>query len=146
MLFACLRLFTSTSKLSFLVSLTVFGLALVEITFSLGKGEDLPWQTSSNDSITMNLRKSTASFSESDSKRFCLVYFLFEDAIYDVYFLLAMRYTTYHGVQLALGKNQVGNPFAFVVTGICNQYTRVEGRFPNRCQFNFLSTGRILIL
>ena len=41
--------------------------------------------TSSNDYITMNLGKSAASFSESDSERFRLV-FLFEDAIYAVYF------------------------------------------------------------
>ena len=37
---ACLGLSTSTSKLPFLVFLTVFGLALVHITFSMRKGEN----------------------------------------------------------------------------------------------------------
>ena len=71
---AYLWLSTSTSKLPFLVYLTVFGLALVEITFSLRKGVNLARQTSSKDSITMNLGKSAASFSESDSERFRLVF------------------------------------------------------------------------
>ena len=65
---ACLRLSTSTSKLPFLVFLTVFRLDLVDITFSMGKGENLSRQTSSKDSITMILGKSAASFSESDSE------------------------------------------------------------------------------
>ena len=82
---ACVRLSTSTSKLPFLVFLTVFGLALVDITFSMRKGENLARQTSSKDSITMNLGKSPASFSKSDSERFRLE-FLFEDAIHAVYF------------------------------------------------------------
>ena len=64
----------------------------------------------------MNLRKSAASFSESDSEKFRLD-FLFEDAIYAVYFSLALRSTTHHGVQLVLGMNQGGNPFALVETG-----------------------------
>ena len=72
--------------------------------------------TSSKDSITMNLEKSAASFSESDSEKFRLV-FLFEDAIYAVYFSLAMGSSTHHGVQLVLGMNQGGNPFALVETG-----------------------------
>ena len=63
---ACLRLSSSTSQLPFLVLLMNFGVALVEITFSMRKGENLAWQTSSKHSITMNLGKSTASFSESD--------------------------------------------------------------------------------
>ena len=70
---ACLRLSTSTSKLPFLVFLTVFGLALVDITFSIRKGKSLDRHTSSKDSITMNLEKSAVSFSESDSERFRLV-------------------------------------------------------------------------
>ena len=83
---ACLRLSTSTSKLPSIVFLTVFGLALVEITFSITKGENLARQTSSKDSLTMNLGKSAASFSESDSERFRFN-LLFKDAIYAVYFL-----------------------------------------------------------
>ena len=113
---ACLWLSTSTSKLPFLVFLTVFGLALVDITFSMRKGENLARHTSSKDSITMNLEKSAASFSESDSERFRLD-FLFEDAIYTVYFSLALRSTTHHGIQLVLGMNQGGYSFALVETG-----------------------------
>ena len=56
----------------------------------------------------MNLGKSAASFSESDSERFRLD-FLFEDTIYAVYFSLALRSTTHHGVQLVLWINQEGN-------------------------------------
>ena len=122
---------TATSKLAFFVFFTVFGLALVEITFSVRKGENLAWQTS-KDSITMNLGKSAASFSESDSDRFRLV-FLFEDAIYAVSFLLALLSTTHLGVQLVLGMNQGGNPFVLVEMGIRNQYTQVEGRFLSYC-------------
>ena len=108
------------------------------------KGENLTWQTSSKDSITMNLGKSAASFSEPDSDRFCLD-FLFTDDIYAVYFSLALRSTTHQRVQLVLGINQGGNPFALVETGIRDQYTRVEGRLPSCCQFQFLSTGQIPI-
>ena len=95
---ACLQLSTSTSKLPFLVFLTVFGLALVHITFSMRKGENLAKQASSRDSITMNQGKSTVSFSESDSGRFRLD-FLSEDAIYAVYFSLALRSITHHPPQ-----------------------------------------------
>ena len=112
---ACLWLSTSTSKLPFLIFLTVFGLAFVDIT-SLRKGENLARQSSSKDSMTMNLGKSAASFAESDSVRFCL-YFFFEDAIYAVYFSLALHSSTHHGVQLVLGMNQGGNPFPLVETG-----------------------------
>ena len=72
----CLRLPTSTSKLLFFVFLTVFGVTLVEITFSMRKGENFASQTSSKDSITMNLGKSTALFSESDSGGFRLSFFI----------------------------------------------------------------------
>ena len=139
---ACLRLSTSTSKLTFLVFLTVFGLALVDITFSMTKGENLAKQASSRDSVTMNLEKSAA---ESDSERFRLD-FLFEDAIYAVYFSLALRSTNHHGVQFVLGMNQGGNPFALVETGVRDLYTRVEGRLSSSCQFQVLSTGQIPIL
>ena len=72
--------------------------------------------------------------------------FLFEEAIYVVYFSLVLRSTTHHGVQFVLGMNQGVNPFALVGTRIRNQYTRVEGRFPSHCQFQVLSIGRIPIL
>ena len=113
---ACFRLSTSTSKLPFFVFLTVFGLALVDITFSLRKGENLTRHTSSKDSITMNLRKSAPSFSESDSERFRFD-FLFEDAIYAVCFSVALCSSILLGVQLVLGMNQGGNPFALDETG-----------------------------
>ena len=93
----------------------------------------------------MKLGKSAASFSESDSERFRLD-FLFEDAIYAAHFSLALYSTTHHGVQLMLGMNQGGNPFALVETEIHNQYTQVEGRLPSHCQFQVLSTGQIPIL
>ena len=73
-------------------------------------------QTSPKDSITMNLGKSATSFSESDSEKFRLD-FLFEDAIYAVYFSLALRSTTHHRVQLVLGMNEGGNPFTLAETG-----------------------------
>ena len=77
------------------------------------KGENLARQTPSKDSITMNLGKSAASFSESDSDRFYFV-FLFEDTISDVYFLPALCSTTHHGVQLVLGMYQGGKHIRFV--------------------------------
>ena len=73
MLSTCLQLSTSTSKFLFLIFLTVFGIALVEITFSMRKGKNL---TSSKDSITMNLGKSAALFSEFDSDRFFYFFYL----------------------------------------------------------------------
>ena len=45
-------------------------------------------------------------------------FFFFEDAIYAVYFSLALRSTIHHGIQLILGMNQEGNPFALVETEI----------------------------
>ena len=130
---ACLRLSTSRSKLSFLVFLTVFAVALVEITFSMRKGKNLARQTSSKYSMTMNLGKSAASFSKSDSDRFRLDVFYLKDAIYAVYFSLALHFTTHHGVQLVLVINQGGNLFTLDETGIRDQYTRAEGRFPSCC-------------
>ena len=70
MISACLWLSTSMSKFLFSVFLMFWGVALVAITFSIEKGENLARQTSSKDSMTMNLRKSAASFSESDSDKF----------------------------------------------------------------------------
>ena len=89
---------------------------------------------------------SAASFSESDSDNFRLFFFLFEDAIYAVYFSLARHSTTHHIVQLVLGMNQGENPFALVETGMHDKFTLVEGRLPNHCQFQVLSTGQIPIL
>ena len=108
----CLQLSTSTSKLPFLVFWTVFGLALVDITFSTRKEENLARQTSSKDSITMSLLPHSPSL----ILRGFVLNFLFEDAIYAEYFSLALRSTTHHGVQLVLGMNQSGNSFALVET------------------------------
>ena len=78
-----------------------------------------------------------STFSESVSDRFRL------DA---VYFLLALCTTTHHRVQLALRIYQGGNPFTLVETGIYDQYTRVDVRFSNRYQLQFLNSGQIPIL
>ena len=48
--------------------------ALDAITSSIKKELNLAWQTSSEDSMTINLGKSAASFSESDSDKFLLVF------------------------------------------------------------------------
>ena len=87
----------------------------------------------------MNLDMSATSFSESDSERFRLD-FLFEDAIYAVCFSLALLSSTLDGVQLVLGMNQGGNPFALVETWIRDQYTRVECRLPSTGQIPILKT------
>ena len=72
---SCLRLYLD--KQATILVLIFVGLALVDITFSIRKGESLARHTSSKDSITMNLEKSAASFSESDSESFRLVIFFF---------------------------------------------------------------------
>ena len=113
---ACLLLSTSTSKLPFLVFLTFFGLALVDITFSIRKGESLARHTSSKDSITMNLGKSAASFSESE-KYTAYMASSNKKTKRNLSESLALRSSTHHVVQLVLGINQGGNPFALVVTG-----------------------------
>ena len=71
----CLQLSTSTYKFLFLIFLTFFGVALVEITYSLRKGKNLAMQTS-KDLMTMNLGKSSASPSEFDFDRFGLFFFI----------------------------------------------------------------------
>ena len=121
-------------------TLTVFRVALVQITFSMRKGENLVRVTPSKDSITMNLGKFAALF------RLVSFSYLFEDAIYAVYFLLALHSATHHRVQLMLGIKQEGNPFTLIEMGICNHYIWVEGKFLNRCQFQVVSTGMIPIL
>ena len=73
--------------------LTIFWLTLAEFTFSMRKSEHLTWHTTSKDSITMNLGKSAVSFSESHSERFRFIFFIFEDAIYAEYCLLALHCT-----------------------------------------------------
>ena len=65
----------------------------------------------------MNLGKSAASFSESDSDKFLLV-FLFKDAMSGFLFLLALCSTTHHGIRLEKGMNQGGNQLTLAETGI----------------------------
>ena len=77
MLSACLRLSTSTSKFLFMFFWTFFAVALVDITFSIRKGENLSRQASSKDLMTMNLGKFAASPSKFDCNRFCLFIYLF---------------------------------------------------------------------
>ena len=60
------------------------GAVLVAIIFSIWKGKNLARQTFSKDSMTMNLGKSTASFSESDLDKIFFFFFLLEDTISDV--------------------------------------------------------------
>ena len=130
---ACLRQSISTSKLLFLLFLTVFGRALVEIAFSIRKGENLAKPTSSKDSITMNLGKSAASFSESDCEKFRLDLFYLKTPymLYIFRWPCALLPTTES--QFMLGTNQEGNPFVLVETGIDDQYIRVEGSLLSRC-------------
>ena len=139
------RLSTSTTKLPFLVFLTVFGLALVDITFSIRKGENLARQTSSKDSIIMNPGKSDASFSESDSERFRLV-FLFENAIYAAYFLLALRPppTTESNSCWESTKGVTHSPW--LRREIRDQYTWVEIGNGSEAYPQVISTGQIPIL
>ena len=101
-----------------------FGLALVAITFSMRKGEKLAWQASSKDSVTMDVKKSTHSPSESDSNgvRFDF-FFFFEDAMCAICSLLALFSTTYHGVRVVLRMYQGGNSFPLVEKGIHDKYT-----------------------
>ena len=70
------RLSISTSKFPSFVFLTFWWVALFAITIATMKGENLIWQTSSKESVIMNLTKSAASFSESDSDRFRYVFFV----------------------------------------------------------------------
>ena len=70
----------------------------------------------------MNLGKSVATFSESDSKNFHLGS-LFEDTISDVYFSLFLYSTNHHGVKLVLGMYEGGKPFALVEIGMHDQHT-----------------------
>ena len=142
---AGLRLSTSTSKILFLVFLTVSGLALADITFSMRKDENLVKQTSSKDSITMNLEKSAASFSESDPERFRLDFCLKTPyMLYIFHWPCAPPPTTESNLCWEWTKGVTLTPW--LRRGIRNQYTRVEGRLPSRCQFKVLSTDQIPIL
>ena len=129
----CLRLSISTSKFPFLIFFTFFGVARTEIIFSIRNRENLARQTSSRDSMTMNLGKSAASFSESDSDKF-LLFFLIKDTMSGFLFSLALCSTTHNGVQLEKGMNQRGNPFALVETGIHDQYTYIKSEVFSFCK------------
>ena len=86
------------------------------------RGENLAGQTSSKDSITMNLEKS-ADYSPSLILTGFVYFFLFEDAMYTVYFSLALRSNHPLRSPTCVGNEPRGNPFALVEMGIRDQYT-----------------------
>ena len=138
---ALIRLSNSTSNLPFLVFFTVFGVTLVEIT-CLKKGDNFPWQTSSKDSITMNLGKSVASFSESDSDRSHLFFFNLKTP----YMLYILRWPCAPSTIMESNlywertKEETHSPSLRrgYATSILDQYTR--------CQFQVFTTSQIPIL
>ena len=75
---------------------TIFVLALIFVTFSKRKEDNLAKQTSSKYSMTMNLGKSAASHSESDSERFRFAFFIWRRHDCNLFFI------THHEVQLVL--------------------------------------------
>ena len=137
---ACLWLSTLTSLFPFWIFFRFFGVALVDNTFSIRKGVNLARQTTSKDSMTMNLGKSAASPSKSDSDWFRLFFNRW------CMFSLTLYSTCRHGVQFVLGVIQGENPFTLVVTGIHDQYTRAESRSLSGCTFQVISTSQIPIL
>ena len=127
----CLRLSTLTSKFLLLIFLMFLGVSLVEITFSIRKGENL---ASSKDSMTMNLGKSAASPSKSDSDRFHLDLFIGRRHSCCIFFTgLELHYPPWS--QTCVVNEPRGNLFTFVETEIHNQYTQAENRFSSHCQF-----------
>ena len=68
----CFSLFAFTSRLLILVIFTVKVFALMEIIFSIKKGNSLDEKVSSSGSIIINLGNFVILFSESDTERLCL--------------------------------------------------------------------------
>ena len=108
---ACLWLSTSTRKLPFLVFLTVFRVTFVEITFSMKKGENLASQTSSKESIIMNLGKSAPC-----SQSLILTSFV-------IFFYLKMPYILYSFCWPC-------NPPPTIESNLCWEWTRGETHSP----------------
>ena len=80
-------------------------------------------QTSSRDFMTMNLGKSAASFSESDSDKFLLVYFRWP---------CAPLPTTESNLRREWTKGE--SPFALAEMGIHNQYTHIKSKVFSLCK------------
>ena len=112
---------------------TFLEVTLVDITFSIEKEENLAMQIFSKDSMTMNLGKSAASFSKSNTERLFFCFFFYEESIGNVNFLLILCSTIYHGVQLELRIYQAGNPFALIETRLLYQYIQTGSRVLNPC-------------
>ena len=98
--------------------------------------DNLAWHTSSKDSMTMDLGKSAASFFETGSDKFLLIFFLLENVPSDIYFLLVLCSITNHRVQLMFGMYLEGN---LLNLGWNNQYTRAGNRFSRLVNFRFLT-------
>ena len=98
---ACFFVSTLTSKFPIQSFFIFFWFDLVDIIFSIRKGDSLYSFISCNDSIMMNLGKSlSVSDSELDKNLFD---FLKKEAMISVYFSLVLCSTTHSGVQLVLG-------------------------------------------
>ena len=132
---ACFLLSTSTSRFPVRSFCTVFGLDLLDIIFSIKKGDSWSNFVSCNDSIMMNLGKSL-SVSDSESDKY-LLDFLKEEAMIGVCFSLVHRSTTHREVQLLLGISQGGNLFAMAERGIHYQYTRIKSEIRVSANFWF---------
>ena len=103
------------------LSFMFFGVTLDATTFFIKKGENLDRQTSSKDSMTMNLGKSAASFFEPNSDKFLFFFYLKTPEVM-FFFCWSCAPTTHHKVQLVLGMCQKGNPLSLIETGIHNQF------------------------
>ena len=105
----CFWLSTSTSKLPFIVFLTIWGLSLLEITFSIKNGY--------NSAMQFHFKEFWV-FCCFIPWRFRFV-FLFEKATGSIcFFLPILCFPTIHGIQLLVIYRREGSPFALVETGI----------------------------
>ena len=108
------------------------GVALIAIIFSMRKGGNLARQTSSTDSMTMNLE--SLPFHSLILIDF-LCFFWLDDTISDVY-IFAGSVLCHHPPQ---SPTCVGEgPFALVEMGIHYQYTQAGSRILSPCNFRFL--------
>ena len=98
---------TSTSRFPVRSFFTVLGLDLLDIIFSVEKGDCWSNFVFCNDSIMMNLGKSLY-VTESESDKYLLDFL--KEAMIGVCFSLVLCSTTHHRVQLVLGISQGGKP------------------------------------
>ena len=129
---ACFLVSTSTSRFPVRNFFIFLGLKLLDIIFSIRKGDIWSNFISCSDSIMMNLGKSL-SVSESESVKYLLDFL--KEAMIVVYFPLVLCSTTHHRVQLALGISQWGKPFCLAEMGIHYQYTHIKGKILSLCKF-----------